>query len=324
MGLLQRIFGRKNKALSSLVKKESKSDISYSGSFVEIRSLSYFGQYRKSPSEEWLLSWSDSDRKNLRGGYRESGHGSYILYNLFQNKLVAKGELERPNNGYVADNGYFSLEDWQFGGGLKGTFLVFSLSQEKLIKKHFSANIYNSGLSDNAKIAVCQTANAQNSDGSLFCAFDMMNQKELFSIHPPTGWANSYEFEEENFHVVAVLNGIGKFRYDRNGNFIDAEAYEAARLTSERYDVILSAVGNAFKGDLTHKEIQAILLSISKAKLLGATKDRNWKAMAMRYEGMAYEKMGDIQRALAAYREALEANPKIGLKRKVSELQKKI
>ncbi len=321
MGLLQFIFG-KNKKDSKRLSPIKAEDITYFGNIIEIKSLDFLGQYQKSLSGEWLIGWSDSDRKNLRGGYRESGHGSYVLYNLFENKIVAKGALERPNHGHVSDNGYFSLEDWLFGSGLKGTFYVFSPSNEKMIEKSFNANIYNSGLSANGKMAICQTANAPNEHGSILCAFDVTKRKELFLISPPTDWANHYEFSEEDSQLIVVLNGVGKFKYDSNGNFLDAKNYAEARLNCGQYNVILLEAGTRLKDTLGTLELQAVLESILKAKSLCAN-DKNWLAMALKYEGMVYEQLGDNQKTLSAYQQALKIDPKIGLKRKVDSLLKK-
>ncbi|MFZ8258169.1 hypothetical protein ACO1KT_14685, partial [Staphylococcus aureus] len=60
--------------------------------------------------------------------------------------------------------------------------MVPQLTQSTPAPKSFNANIYNSGLSANGKLAVCQTANAPNEHGSSLCAFDVAKQKELFLI----------------------------------------------------------------------------------------------------------------------------------------------
>lgn len=118
MGLFDFLFGgnnAKNPARMSSRPKQGKV-IYFSDKFVEIPSLGFFGQFKKSKSSEWVICWSDSDEPNHRGGHRDSGHGHYVLYNVTQDKVALQGRLERPYSGSVADNGRFSVEDWHFGG----------------------------------------------------------------------------------------------------------------------------------------------------------------------------------------------------------------
>ena len=105
--------------------------------WLYIKSIDFHGRFCKSKSNKWVICWSDSDKTLSKGGYRESGHGRYILYDLENDVIVTQGEkLERPNNGDIADNGTFSLEDWHFGNNLSGTIYVYSYNghQKCLVK----------------------------------------------------------------------------------------------------------------------------------------------------------------------------------------------
>ncbi|MEJ2498878.1 MAG: hypothetical protein P8Y49_05750 [Sulfurovaceae bacterium] len=181
MGIFDFLFGRNNKDVTRKPSQHSsKHSASFHNDFVDIPSLGFYGQFERSPSGEWVICWSDSDEQSHRGGYRESGYGRYILYNIFQNKVVLEGKIERPNAGSVADNGNFSIEDWHFGSELSGTFYVFSSSGNELIKKKFQANLYNSAISPNGHFAVCQTANSPKDDGNILSAFDVEKTQSYF------------------------------------------------------------------------------------------------------------------------------------------------
>jgi hypothetical protein len=50
--------------------------------------------------------------------------------------------MQRPNNGAVADNGSFCLEDWHLGSSLSGTFGVFDSAGNPIVTKELTANIF--------------------------------------------------------------------------------------------------------------------------------------------------------------------------------------
>lgn len=328
MGLLDFLFGSKKATNSAQPSSRvpSRKDVSFLDNFIEIPSLDFLGQFRRSRSGEWVICWSDSDEQNYRGGHRDSGHGRYVLYNATQNRVGVQGRVERPNSGSVADNGNFSVEDWHFGSELSGTFYVFSSAGLELIKKKFQANLYNSAISDSGRFAVCQTANAPaGEDGNRFTAFDVERNVELFSIHPPTGWADRYTFVEDIPRFGVVINRIGTFYYDMQGDLIDPEKFDAARLHCDRYDVVLLAAEDIVKSPNLNDELANEALEAStRALSLGAEKDQGWKAVALKIQGLANERLRNDEAAIAAFDAALRINPKIGVKRKADSLRKKL
>lgn len=328
MGLFDFIFGGNKTKDAARVSSQSELGkvISFRDKFVEIPSLGFFGPFRKSHSGEWAICWSDSDAPNHRGGHRDSGHGRYVLYNVTHNKIALQGKLERPNSGCVADNGNFSIEDWHFGSELSGTFYVISSAGRELIKKKFEANLYNSAISDSGHFAVTQTANSPvGEDGNLLTAFDVEKNVELFSIHPPTGWADGYRFAEDIPQLGVVINKIGTFYYDMQGNLLDSEKFDAARLRCDRYEVVLMAAEELVKApELNDQLASAALEATIRALSLGAEKDQGWKAVALKIQGLAHEFLRNNEAAIAAFDEALRINPKIGVKRKADSLRKKL
>lgn len=330
MGLFKLLFGAKKKPHAKTDQAHRRSvlqpNVSYVGDFIEIKSIGFVGQFKKSKSGEWIVCWSDSDKEHHRGGHRESGYGHYVLFNAALNKIVLQGKLERPNSGSVSNNGYFSIEDWHFGSNLSGTFYAFSPVGEELVKKKFNANIFNSDISNNGRFAICQTANnPKNDDGNLLVAFDLTKKVELFSVHPTTGWADSYDFFEDDAHFAVVIDKIGKFQYDVQGNFIDSAKYDSARLNCKKFEIILFAAEEILKEPrIDHKRVQTALEAVLRARSLGADNDKSWKALALKIQGTAHELMGNSKDALGFFEEALKINPKIGVKRKAGALRKKL
>ncbi|THK41049.1 hypothetical protein E8Q33_10970 [Methylophaga sp. SB9B] len=327
MGLLDLIFGSKKKTKKNRPRSGGlEPEVSLLNNFIRISSINFFGPFKDSPSGEWIVGWSDSDPEGTTGGHRESGHGRYVLYNTVEKELVLQGKLERPNSADVANNGSFSIEDWHFGSELSGTFYVFSCTGDEIIKRKFSANILNSAISNNGLLAVCQTANAPSgSDGNLLTGYSVKEGHEAFSITPLTGWAEAYEFDEEKSEFGAVLKSIGTFFYSSEGVLLEPQKFDLARLRSNRYEVSLFASEEILQSDQSSREfVEEALKASSKALAAGAEKNDHWKAMALKVKGLAYERRGNDEEALAAFDSALEINPKIGVKRKANGIRKRL
>ena len=329
MGFLNFLLGSKESekptAAQPVVTSAIKSTVSFTERFIRIPSIGLFSPFKKSKSGEWIICCSDSDGQG-RGGHRESGHGRYVLYNLREDKVVLQGKLERPYSGGVADTGIFSVEDKHFGSDSSGTFYVFSPAGDQLIKHKLEANIFNSDISDSGRFAICQTANARlGEDGNRLVAFDVEKKIKLFSVHPTTGWADSYKFIEETSHFAVVIDKVGTFHYDVDGNFVDAKKYEAARLRCNEFNVVLLAAEEILKEpDINKQRAEVALEATLRARSLGADSDQYWKAMALKIQGLAYEALNSDEEALLAFDEAMKMSPKIGVKRKADALRKKL
>ena len=333
MNLLQKIRVLFRPSTGSAAKQENTSaasrkqrGVAFVGNLMEVRSIDFFGPYAMSPSKRWALGWRDADINAGRGGHRNKGHGSYVLYDMEHDRISAIGKLERPNRGAVADNGIFILQDWHFGEGLQGTLVAFTSSGSILHKRRFEANLFNGALSADGAWAVCQTANnPDHTDGNRLTAFDLRRSREIFSVNPQTGWADDYEFSADGSRFIVVHNDLGKFAYDGSGDFLDGEAYENACLSSKRFDISLFAAEALLKkypSDVD--QARRALSTIHSARLAGADNEPGWKAMALKLQGLALETIGQLDEALAVYDEALSMNPKIGVKRRADSLRKKL
>lgn len=155
-----------------------------SGSFLTINASGHRGLFKRSQKGEWLLSWKDSTPDGSRGGYRDSGEGRYVLVDVENNVVRVDARMPRPNNGSVADNGIFCLEDWHFGSTLSGTFHVFSDQGTPIITKELSANILDSGISRSGRLAFCTTASTPTEDANKLFLFDLKEGRQLFAVTP--------------------------------------------------------------------------------------------------------------------------------------------
>ena len=316
-------FKRKKKDVPT--KSQYTDSVSKIGSrMIRVASMNFFGPYSESLNKKFLVGWSDSDSEQGIGGFRESGEGSYILAE--NGKVIVTGKLQRPNDGKVANNGTFIINDWMFGEGLCGTFYAFDKIGTNLIKYHFEANLYNNGISEDGKYAVCQCANSDTEDGGVLAFFDLEIGRILWKKSPESGWADSYLFDCQNHYLYLVYRDKGKFRYTFEGEFIDKDKWEDARIKyASSFELSLIA-RDRFKevsDNLSNEEAEEILSLLSKSLNKGLDEYPNEKASVYRTIGEVHEALGKIDDAIKNYELALQINPKVGVKRRLNALKKK-
>ncbi len=305
--------------------RHPKLQVSKDKHFLSVESLDFYGLYQLSKSKQWAIGWRDSDPSVGRGGHRESGQGAYVLADLSSGMVSCHGNMPRPNNGHVCDTGLFCLEDWHFGNSLSGTFSVFDPSGAVIFVKVLTANIFTSGISRNGKYAFCATANSASDHGNKVFLFDLLKRVELYCVTPKAGWPERYEVDEKTGELIAHFKDVGSFRYDIDGRFLDGDQLQDANLTSSRFErILLSAEKVLGEVDLTDERILEVLNSIQRARSLGADEYPAWRATALKVQGLAHELLGQYAEAVQVYEEALSLNPKIGVKRRLASVAKRI
>lgn len=289
---------------------------------LEIRSLDFVGEYCVSPNERYTLAWSDFDRSAGRGGYRESGHGRYIL--MESDVPIVDGDLERPHDGKVSNDGIFVLNDWMFTQALIGTFYAFEKNGSLLLKQRFRANLYNNGLADDGRYGVCQLANSDKSDGGTLAFFDLVDCKLRWQISPRTGWADYYDFDSQSELLYLGYRDLGAFKYGFSGEFLDSESWERSQIENGDAFAVYSIAKNKIEcaqGDVSTDVAYEILT------LLDVAFDRSreypyQQAAIQRTKGEVHEALDEPGKALVCYEEALRIDAKVGVKRKIIALRK--
>jgi hypothetical protein len=186
MGLFGRLFGAKpapqegNNGLAQAKTIEVRESVS---TILDIPALNFFGPYNRSPHGRYALVWRDGS--DSRGGSRTSGEGRYVM--LDGKKLVADGAMERPNDGRVADNGTFILNDWRFSSDLSGVFWAFRFDGSLILSRSFSANLFNNRLSADGTVACCQTCDSASEDSAILAIFDLVAGTEISTFSAESG-----------------------------------------------------------------------------------------------------------------------------------------
>ena len=285
---------------------------------VQIDQLDLIGMAAMSPDGRYRLVWRDGDPAGRVGGFRHEGLGRVLL--IEDDRIVADVACERPNDGKVANDGRFIINDWLLGEGLKGVFRAFAPSGAPIVEQAFAANLVNNGLSQDGRMAVCQTCHAPGStDHSRLVLFDLDAGTETGRFEPDMGSASSYAFDPDA-RTVALCYGDGeRATYRVDGTMVDRAGWTKRRIAAGD----LAVIRDILKGiDGAPDDVLAAALEAG----LRRTAERapaGWeRARAYRLLGELNELLGRRDGAIAAYEAALTLDPQVGVTRRLEALVK--
>lgn len=320
MSLFSRLFGTGSNTDS--VARPQAADVldfdAFGDRFVSIRARDFFGQFSWSPDGQYVLAWRDGTDAGNRGGYRTEGLGRFLLYR--GNRLLVEGRAERPNDGHVANDGTFVINDWLFGGGLNGVFRAYRVTGDLIVERRFEANLYNNGIAADGVLAVCQTCNAPGPDGSILTVFDLGAGTEIASWMPDSGWASRYDFPADG-ETISLENQDGSVcLYSLYGEFLNRHAWTETQSRGGNLYILANLLKDT--GSDLSAETAALILDGVEAALSAPNFDERQRAFALKIRGSCLETQNELEDALASYDEALALDPKIGLKRRAEQLRK--
>ena len=185
MGLLDWLFGNSEVA----GKPKRAGSVVRDGDWLRIPGIDFYGQYVVSANGQFTFGWCDSHTDVSSNGGTRNVSGRYVL--VEGERVALMGQMQRPNDGRVANNGTFAVCDWMFTTALKGTFRVIDRSGTSLVAHLFKANLYRCGISDDGQWAVCQTANADNRDGNKLTFFEVLSGKQSSRLPSSRSLRNS-------------------------------------------------------------------------------------------------------------------------------------
>ena len=306
-GRLSRARGRRAAAGAGRVTIES-----YGEHVVSIPELDLVGQCATSPNGRYSLVWQD---RGWNFGEKDS-RGRYFL--IDGDRVVIDGLVERPQDGKVADDGTFILNDWGLADELAGRFCAFRADGAEILSRAYAANLLNNGLSDDGRLAVCQTCNAPGSlDSSVLSIFDLVAGTEIATWTAESGWASGYEFPPGGERIRMIRHDRVSLDYSLDGEFIDRRVWLEDEVARGTLYAIRKALADG--EGVTGLSMDALRAGAMRAV---ADEDQRFVADAWRLLGEIEEAAGDPAAALDAYDRALAANPKVGVAKKAAALRK--
>lgn len=278
---------------------------------VSVPELDFVGERATSANGRFTLLWRDR--------YWADGEpvtGRYLL--IDGDAVVVDQRMERPQDGKIADDGTFILNDWGDSQALSGTFHAFRADGSPIISRLYSANLLNNGLSRDGRLAVCQTCNAPGSeDSSVLTVFDLAGGAMLAAWTAESGWANGDEFPEGGDRVRMVRGDRPPLDYSLTGEFLGRRLWLEDEVRRGTLHVIRKTLGEGEAGTgLSADDLRA---GVRHAL---ADEDTRFEAEAWRLLGEIEESAGNASAALDAYNRALAVNAKIGVAKRAAALRK--
>lgn len=296
-------------------------DMKYIGTrLVRIKSINMIGPFEKSPDEKYVLVLKDSDKKGGRGGNRLSGKGRFAL--VRDGKVLYTGQCERPTNGVVSNSGSFAIGDTLFSDKVGAKLYVYTPNGELTFSHKFSANIKSMGISDNGQYVIIQLYNSDTEDSAKSILFDTSN-KRIISRFDPISFGNvkHYEFFMNEGFIQFCYSSGRKYLYTFDGTFLDYERYDKERIEDASATDLVMIVREKMQSPSPEK-LPVLLELIERAFSMGLKGFHDYSPTAFRLKGEILEAMNNRTEAISSYKKALELNPKIGVKRKLQQLEK--
>ena len=318
MGILDLLFGRR-KNIEAATPPELPEKDPFEDQFLTLSKPRWFGTCRRSPNSRWVISWREGGSVVSSDGAVSRSKGAYLLYEAATGRVALRGNLLRPMEGTVAENGTFALSEMGFSNALESVLHVFNADGERLLKRKLHALVLTTAISKNGRYAVCTTGNSGHEDGGSLFLFDLQTGTQLFATPPSAGWSTNYYIDEDRIEVIARIKELGEFRYDQTGQFLDDVALEETILQRGDYSrTIMAAERILLHSEPSIERVRQVLTAVQRARNNGADMDNGWRAAALKVQGLAHEALGEAPQAIKVYEQALALNPKIGVKRRLT------
>lgn len=272
------------------------------------------GMCSRSPLGSYHLLWSESHEN-------DNGWGWYAL--IHDRRVTAAGQLQRPNDGRVADDGTFAISDWLFGTSLQGAFWAFSATGQPLLYRLTDANLDKIAISSDGSFALCTLLESSGADASSLILFDLRNCTEIIRFTPGLGRADGYFIDAVRRIVIVTRDGEVSLEYDFEGNPVNPRILKEQQLRDSNGYQLRDLVARRLEGaPLSAEEgVECIeLLHAALGKEISTwTQGQVWSMIAR-----LHEDSGALSEAASAYERALELAPKLPVRRRLKQIRERL
>lgn len=248
-------------------------------------------------------------------------NGEVVLFE--NNKVLFQKYYDRPNDVVISDNGTIAFCCWLDYNDLSGEFYVLDRFGDKLFKKKLKANLGQCQISNDSKIAVFETYGSDNNQSN-----------KIFVINLENGTSNhinkDFEFNKIRIYDKKILlsNHKMSIAYNLNGDLLID--HKKIKEILEKGDI--NYVIRFFQKRILDEDFLStylipnydLLLSLANSKSSFRKGQKIELSKIYRKTGEYFEKNDDYNKAIRLFETALILNDKIGLKRKIELLNKKM
>lgn len=266
---------------------------------------------RLSPNGHYKIMWGQND---------------YYVYDARAERLLTCGHrCVNLYTAFIADNGYFLLEEWLNKDALCGRITIRFFDGELIYQNEFPLNTRASTLSEKGLFAAVSLCNGPSYLANCLILIDLREDViKAVAMSAIADADNIVSFDtDKNIFTVKSDNNIG-YQYSVDGTFLDEDKYtvfEESKLVGKR--AFKAAKKHLKNLDSTNINDYCNVLSLLQRSFQDVLIDKE-KANVYRCLGDIQYRCGNKQIAFNAYKTALSFNDKVGVKTILKNLQKEL
>ncbi|HEX7949006.1 MAG TPA: HIRAN domain-containing protein [Candidatus Limnocylindrales bacterium] len=267
-----------------------------------------------SPNGRFTLAMTDSSPDGRVAGHRGGGQGAWVLFD--GEPPVARGRLQRPNDGAVSDSGRFIVTDWLFTDLLESRFYAFEPDGRTILDVELGANAGDSAISADGRFAAVTTAGNPGRPewSNLLLAYDLDRAAELWRL--PVGRTLDVSLDGEHDLATLAMRGSDVKRTLRLST---GEPLGGWNEPLDKFDAI-GMLEAEVKAAPDEPGAQESRIARARELVTEFADYPGWQARCLRVEGEALERLGRPNEAKTAYLRGLELDPHLGVRRRLAAL----
>lgn len=204
---------------------------------------------------------------------------------------------------------------------------MLSPAGDVLIEARVSANLVKCGITDDGELAWCSTARSDSKrDSQIVGVFAVNPPKQMFKTESLYGEVSHLSLSSGDVHIVTE-HGIA-YQFSTQGKLLNGDLVETSidKVQIEKGSSweLLGIVESRLQklsvmetGEKSRTEVFELLK-------LASDRDSDMGARIERLRGELNYALGDKEIALTNFKRALELDPKVGVKRLISKLEKEV
>lgn len=240
---------------------------------------------------------------------------------IYKDQLCFRKKIDRPNDCLVTDEGYVICCDWLKDQSLAGVFRVFTANGHEIFSYRTTANLGKSAVSKNSKVAIFNTHVSQTEHSSQLFLVDL----ELCQI--------IRHFDQPYYFIDADINTENeRIRLKDHKKYIFEIDFYGQHTNKSEYDNQILTKGSVYdklrwyneRDEITNFRDKKYLLTLIQALKNSDTLYSFGKDRLLRKIGEYYNENGKFEKALSYWEQALNENPRVGIKKRYDSLKKQL
>lgn len=316
LGFVKRLFGFKKEENTDNL------DLTYS---VEMTGPHFTGENKDELYEKYFI------KARSKSGKYVIHSGSYTSYLIRKNGNTVKViNIENvAHRGFAISDEGTSVFLESISGSLRTNILIFPLLGERKVIK-VGANTSGISFSPDGALCITQAYRSDTEDSCKTIIFDANKGEVVSKFYSPVEGEKHIllRTEEEGYKILFSSPTLGNHIATLQGELEDHLAYVKAKWDKSSYPTIIRMIEDEIKSLQGHtipeSRLNQWFESLARIHEDVTANNSTYKPHYYRVLGKCHDLRGNYPEAIELYGKALQASPKIGVKRRYDYLSKKV